>query len=48
MAACNLSQADFGKRPELLAGAVFNKDEIKILKKNSLLEVVEEYKNIQQ
>lgn len=36
------------KRPELLAGAVFNKEEIKILKKNSLLEAVEKYRNIQQ
>jgi len=36
------------KRPELLAQAVFNKEEIKILKKSSPLEAVEKYKNIQQ
>ena len=36
------------KRPELLARAVFNKEELQILKKNSLLEAVEKYRNIQQ
>jgi tRNA (guanine37-N1)-methyltransferase len=36
------------KRPELLARAVFNKEELRILKKNSLLEAVEKYRNIQQ
>ena len=36
------------KRPELLAGAVFTKEELKILKKNSLYDAVKEYKNIQQ
>src|SRR5210317_2614182 len=36
------------KRPELLAGAVFTKEEIKILKKNSLYDAVKEYINIQQ
>ncbi len=32
------------KRPELLAMAVFNKEELRILKKNRLLEAVEKYK----
>jgi tRNA (guanine37-N1)-methyltransferase len=36
------------KRPELLVGAVFTKEEIKILRKNSLYDAVKEYKNIQQ
>lgn len=36
------------KRPELLAQADFNKDELRILKKNNLLEAVAKYKNIQQ
>jgi len=36
------------KRPELLARAAFNKEELRILKKNSLLEAVEKYINIQQ
>ena len=36
------------KRPELLARAVFNKEELRILKKNRLLEAVEKYSNIQQ
>jgi tRNA (guanine37-N1)-methyltransferase len=36
------------KRPELLVGAVFTKEEIMILKKNSLYDAVKEYKNIQQ
>ena len=36
------------KRPELLAQAVFNKEERRILQKNSLLEAVEKYKNIEQ
>lgn len=37
-----------GKRPDLLARAVFTKEELQILKKNSLLEAVEKYRNIQQ
>ena len=36
------------KRPELLGRAVFTKEELQILKKNSLLEAVEKYRNIQQ
>lgn len=36
------------KRPELLAQAVFNKEELRILKKNSLLEAVNKYRNMQQ
>jgi tRNA (guanine37-N1)-methyltransferase len=36
------------KRPELLARTVFNKEELRILKKNSLLAAVEKLKNIQQ
>ena len=36
------------KRPELLARTVFNKEELQILKKNSLLAAVEKIKNLQQ
>jgi len=36
------------KRPELLARTVFNKEELQILKKNSLLAAVEKFKNVQQ
>ncbi|MFC1837377.1 tRNA (guanosine(37)-N1)-methyltransferase TrmD [Thermodesulfobacteriota bacterium] len=35
-------------RPELLAHAEFDKEELQILKKNNLLEAVEKYRNIQQ
>jgi tRNA (guanine37-N1)-methyltransferase len=36
------------KRPELLGRAIFTKEELQILNKNSLLEAVEKYRNIQQ
>lgn len=36
------------KRPELLARAVFSKEDLRILKTNGLLKAVEKYKNIQQ
>ncbi len=36
------------KRPELLAGTAFNKEELQILKKNGLLTTVEKLKNVQQ
>jgi tRNA (guanine37-N1)-methyltransferase len=36
------------KRPELLARTVFNKEELQILKKNSLLAAVEKFKDVQQ
>jgi tRNA (guanine37-N1)-methyltransferase len=36
------------KRPELLARTVFNKEELQILEKNSLLAAVEKIRNIQQ
>jgi tRNA (guanine37-N1)-methyltransferase len=36
------------KRPELLARAVFNDEELRILEKNRLLEDVRKYKDIQQ
>jgi len=35
------------KRPELLAKAVFNKEELRILKKNRLLETVQKYKDLE-
>jgi len=37
-------QQTLDKRPELLARAVFSKEELRILKKNRLLEAVEKYK----
>jgi tRNA (guanine37-N1)-methyltransferase len=36
------------RRPDLLAKAVFNKEELEILKENSLLEAVQKYCSIQQ
>ena len=36
------------KRPELLAKAVFSKEELRILKKNRLLEEIEKHRNMQQ
>ena len=36
------------KRPELLAKAVFSKEELRILRKNRLLEAIEKHRSIQQ
>ena len=41
-------QQTLEKRPELLAKAVFNKEELRILKKNRLLEAVQKYKDLEQ
>ena len=40
-------QQTLEKRPKLLAKAVFNKEELRILKKNRLLEAVQKYKDLE-